>query len=296
MTKTRYYFFAFIITILLFLFSCTLNTDDGSTTSYAVIVGINDYLNSQVNDLNWCVNDAEGIKQALIDAGWDENNITLLVDDNGSTNATKNNILNALSGMIQKADADDFILFYYSGHGTQVTDQNGDEADGIDEAIVPVDFDGNSASLILDDELGELFSQSKTQKGVFIFDSCFSGGFINKETTGGDYRVKGISIYPVNLKSTQPISGDLDVYNIPVLTASAQDKVSSESATLQHGVFTYWILEGLSDNNADYNGDGYITVREIFKFAETYTKESTGGAQTPEIQEPQFFTYILITH
>ena len=277
---------AIILFILLFS-SCSFLPVTNNAKSYALIIGINAY--PAPNTLSWCVNDANGMEDALINNGWEQSQITKLLD----YDATKENIKTELTDIINKATSNDYILVFYSGHGTQIPDTNGDETDGYDEAIVPVDFNGDISSLIIDDDLGEIFSHSKTQKGVFIFDSCFSGGFINKSLTNSGLKVRSLT----NAKAVgDPTSQDLDIYNIPVLTASSFDEPAGEYDSLKHGVFTYSILKGFENMNADYNNDGYITVREIFKYAETYTRTLTDDDQHPELQAPQFFTDILITH
>ncbi len=302
MSTRRYKSLLLVSLSLIFLIfgfsSCTVLDTSTTAKSYALIIGINDYANlDSSQDLTYCVNDARGIYQTLINNGWDESNITLLVDESGTLNATKANILNTLSLIIDKATAEDFILVYYSGHGTYVPDNNNDEVDGYDECIIPVDFDPNNiSSVILDDELGNIFSSSKTQKGVFIFDSCYSGGLINKNINSNTLKSRALYIKGLNGTGS---SNDLDIYSIPVLTASSQNQYSWESPALQHGVFTYFIIRGIEDREADFNDDGYITVREIFKYAEINTKSyvsQLGYSQDPEIQEPQFFTDILITH
>ena len=277
---------AIILFILLFS-SCSFLPVTNNAKSYALIIGINAY--QDANTLSWCVNDANGMEDALINNGWEKDQITKLLD----TNATKEHIITELTDIINKATSNDYILVFYSGHGTQIPDTNGDETDGYDEAIVPVDFNGDISSLIIDDDLGEIFSHSKTQKGVFIFDSCFSGGFINKSLTNSGFKVRSLT----NAKAVgDPTSQDLDIYNIPVLTASSYNEEAYEDSSLEHGVFTYSILKGFENMNADYNNDDYITVREIFKYAETYTRTLTDDDQHPELQAPQFFTDILITH
>jgi len=277
---------AIILFILLFS-SCSFLPVTNNAKSYALIIGINAY--QDANTLSWCVNDANGMEDALINNGWEKDQITKLLD----TNATKEHIITELTDIINKVTSNDYILVFYSGHGTQIPDTNGDETDGYDEAIVPVDFNGDISSLIIDDDLGEIFSHSKTQKGVFIFDSCFSGGFINKSLTDSGLKVRSLT----NAKAVgDPTSQDLDIYNIPVLTASSYNEEAYEDSSLEHGVFTYSILKGFENMNADYNNDGYITVREIFKYAETYTRTLTDDDQHPELQAPQFFTDILITH
>jgi len=277
---------AIILFILLFS-SCSFLPVTNNAKSYALIIGINAY--QDANTLSWCINDANGMEDALINNGWEKDQITKLLD----TNATKEHIKTELTDIINKTTSNDYILVFYSGHGTQIPDTNGDETDGYDEAIVPVDFNGDISSLIIDDDLGEIFSHSKTQKGVFIFDSCFSGGFINKSLTDSGLKVRSLT----NAKAVgDPTSQDLDIYNIPVLTASSYNEEAYEDSSLEHGVFTYSILKGFENMNADYNNDGYITVREIFKYAETYTRTLTDDDQHPELQAPQFFTDILITH
>lgn len=285
-----------IILFILILSSCSFLPVTNNAKSYALIIGINEY--PAPNTLSWCVNDANGMEDALINNGWEQSQITKLLD----YDATKENIKTQLTDIINKATSNDYILVFYSGHGVghsslisspEIQDTNGDEDDGYDEAIVPIDFNGNISSLIIDDELGEIFSQSKTQKGVFIFDSCFSGGFINKSLSDSGLKIRSLT----NAKTVgDPTSQDLDIYNIPVLTASSYDEPAGEYDSLKHGVFTYSILKGFENMNADYNNDGYITVREIFKYAETYTRTLTGDAQHPKLQAPQFFTDILITH
>lgn len=75
----------------------------------------------------------------------------------------------------------DLVLFYYSGHGTKIRDDNGDEADGMDEALVPYDIE-NEANLnrpekyIRDDELKNWLNGIQTGAVVSIFDACHSGG------------------------------------------------------------------------------------------------------------------------
>ena len=51
----------------------------------------------------------------------------------------------------------DSLFLLYSGHGSQIQDETGDEADHMDEIIIPVDY--NTGGIIKDDELKTLLSQ-----------------------------------------------------------------------------------------------------------------------------------------
>lgn len=274
-------FISFILTITFIIFGCSI-TPENQTHFYALLIGINDYADPQVPDLGYCVEDAIGIKNALIYQGWNESDITLLLD----SQASKDNIIKKLQDIFSKANNQDFILVYYSGHGTVVPDTNGDEIDGDDEAIVPWDFSfSDYSTLLLDDELGELFQSCPTEKGTIIFDSCNSGGFINKSI-----ETSGIQVRTINTESKNPgLNGDLDITNFPVLTASSQDEYSWEiGGEISHGIFTYFILEGMNQGLADNNGDGLVSIKEIFSYTRDNTIEFTKNYPSiTQVQHPQ---------
>jgi hypothetical protein len=134
----------------------------------AVCVGINDYP-GQDADLGGCVNDAKDWSAAVRQAA-PHAKVQVLLDGQ----ATRMGILNALSALITGLGAGDLGVFTYSGHGTWVPDTNGDESDGRDEALCPVDL--TPQSLIIDDELNMMFSQlAAGARLLFVSDSCHSG-------------------------------------------------------------------------------------------------------------------------
>lgn len=143
----------------------------------AVLIGINYYGTS--NQLSGCIKDISNIYKFL--AGYE---VTVLHDGKlaefpagGSPiMPTDVNIRNALKAVMSKSKAGDRVYIHYSGHGSQLPDQNGDEYDKQDECICPVNFDFNKkdAGFIRDDELNSILCKS----GVIItaiFDCCHSG-------------------------------------------------------------------------------------------------------------------------
>ncbi len=276
-------FFPFVLA------GCSLVPPD-QTRFHAIVIGINEYIDPAVPDLNYCVNDANSMNDRLMQRGWHDTEITLLLDGE----ATKDVILQAIGSAVDSCGPGDYILVYFSGHGTSMSDSSGDEYDGVDEAIVPVDFVwGDPSTLILDDELGASFSACKTEKGMFIFDSCNSGGVVStlmRPAGGAQSRY-----FPTDGKGGSGESGDLDVVHIPVMTASAEDEDSFEYASLQHGAFTYFVLDGLAGSWADSNSDGYISIRELFDYAEIQTEYYTMHFQHPQLRFSRDFLDILIT-
>lgn len=143
-------------------------------TRKAVLVGVNDYapVGSGGPDLSGCVNDAADMATTLKICGFSPSNIRILTN----RNATKANILKYLEWLLIKAKPGDSLVFYYSGHGTQVTNINGDiEIDGLDEAIVPHDYP--SAGFISDDVLKDVINANlKENVNLEVFlDCCHSG-------------------------------------------------------------------------------------------------------------------------
>ncbi len=144
----------------------------------AVLIGINDYLDPEIHDLNGCVADVEAMSEVLCDCyQFDPANLTKLVLPQQNT---REGILGALKALVEATADGDIALVYYSGHGSQVPDTNGDEVDHWDETIVPSDSSrsANGAVLdIIDDELQSyiLALADRTAYATFIFDSCHSG-------------------------------------------------------------------------------------------------------------------------
>jgi len=103
--------------------------------------------------------------------------MVILTDDqqNPMSQPTKQNILRAMHWLVKDARPNDSLFFHYSGHGGQTKDLDGDEPDGYDEVIYPVDF--RQVGHITDDEMHRIMVRP-LQAGVrltAIFDSCHSG-------------------------------------------------------------------------------------------------------------------------
>jgi hypothetical protein len=132
----------------------------------ALCIGINDYPGTG-SDLNGCVNDANDWADLLKKKGFTVQKLL-------NSAATRQKILAAMKSLISSAVKGDSIIFQYSGHGTFIPDQNGDEPDGSDECLCPYDI--NTKGPITDDELYDLFSTKATGvKLVMLSDSCHSG-------------------------------------------------------------------------------------------------------------------------
>jgi len=133
----------------------------------ALCIGINNYPGTHM-DLQGCVNDASDWAATLAGRGFAA---TTLLNDQ----ATKAAMMTAMGNLISKAVKNDSLVITFSGHGTYQPDTDGDEADGLDEALCPYDLQTNGAALT-DDEIKTLFANRKGGvRIVLIADSCHSG-------------------------------------------------------------------------------------------------------------------------
>jgi hypothetical protein len=132
----------------------------------ALCIGINDYPGTG-SDLSGCVNDATDWSEELRQRGF-ETELLLNREAKGDT------VVRLLTELVGSAGSQDTVVITFSGHGTWLPDDDGDEADGRDEALCP--WDANSHRLITDDELHTIFTGARARaRIIFISDSCHSG-------------------------------------------------------------------------------------------------------------------------
>ncbi|KAI0467305.1 caspase domain-containing protein [Xylaria cf. heliscus] len=142
----------------------------------ALLVGINYF--GQRGQLRGCINDVRNMSSYLAEHfGYKREDMVILTDDqqNPMSQPTKQNLLRAMHWLVKDARPNDSLFFHYSGHGGQTKDLDGDEEDGYDEVIYPVDF--RQVGHITDDEMHRIMVRP-LQAGVrltAIFDSCHSG-------------------------------------------------------------------------------------------------------------------------
>jgi len=196
----------------------------------AFLVGIN--YTGTINELYGCINDTKNV-QDLLKNKYNFTNITLLNDETPEK-PTKQNILNGLQTLLKNTESGDTAFFMFSGHGTRTADLNGDEKDGQDEIILPID--GITLdTCILDDELNKIIRNTLKPgaKLVALFDSCFSGTVLDLRYTYG---------YPDNTNELETAG---DVYMISGCTdqqTSADTVAPVNGKTMASGAMTYAFL------------------------------------------------------
>ncbi len=186
-----------------------------------------------------------------------DDQIAVLIDED----ATRSNILRTMRQLFLKADANDVVLFYYSGHG-------------LEGSFLPVDYDGYNNKL-RHEEIKEVFKESKAKHKLCIADACHSGTL----NYGASLATKGP--VPVTLQRYYKAFEETDG-GIALLMSSKAEELSLEDHGLRQGVFTYYVLQGLK-GKADANSDFLVTIKELYSFVYSKVREYTDNVQTPII-------------
>jgi hypothetical protein len=195
---------------------------------------------------------------------------TLRADDFGFeveilVNATSSAALQALDQWISKADYDDLVLIYFSGHGKLSRARE----------LFLTCANTNSKNLISTAlkyaQLTELIRESSLQKVAIILDCCYAGRAI--EGGRGDPR-GAVEQQVCAAVEASPGSG------IFFLGASGKNQTAEEREIDGHGRFTKHIIEGLSSGDADIDNDGNISAKDLA----TYVKQRLRSASQEPIE------------
>ena len=236
---------------------------------WAVVVGINDY--PQLPKLKYAVNDAKAFQRLLVEKNLvPAENITVLLNEQ----ATLRKLRSALgTGLKGAADSDDMVIIFYAGHGATERDAMSMDGDGLEKYILTYDSDPSdlfSTALPMRD-LALIFNRIRSERLIFIADACYSGA-----SGGRTVSVTGLRANIADTFLDRIAAGRGKV----IITASAANEVSVEQDELQHGVFTYYLLEGLK-GPADTDGDGLVTVDEAYRYVSDRVPQATHQEQHP---------------
>ncbi len=242
-----------------------MSPTDGGTVKRLLSIGIDQYpLWPPERQLNGCVNDVKLLQEVLAEQyGFPREQMALLTN----ADATRDRILEALDALIAATGKDDVVVLHYAGHGSQVTDMEGDEPSGRDSTMVPHDSAGWQGQNrdITDDEIALKLEAlgARTTFITLIFDCCHSGT-ITRDTGAPRARSLPPDTRPREelLKFRQPVpivtrgeagpSGWMPIADKYVMIAGCRDDETSFEYTtseaegrVPHGALTYFLAQEL---------------------------------------------------
>ena len=258
----------------------------------ALVVGIDRYADPGFSNLLGAARDARNIKWLLTEhLGFESGQIRMLTDEQ----ATRDGIVDGIRDwLVDGSRPGARALFYFAGHGYFQTDEDDDEPDGYDEALVPHDArllaretrPMEVANLILDDEIGALLDTLDDRQVHVIVDSCHAGTMTRSlAPPAADPRVVrtiGLGLETTAKRSVahspftrsavvarQRDAGFVEsTKNVAVWTAVSPLQLALEDreAAEPVGVFTRRFVRGIAERLADRDGDGQVLHGELLDY------------------------------
>jgi len=251
----------------------------------ALLIGVGRYEQFE-EKLNGVSLDISMMRELVHLMGFKSHEIKVLENEQASTARVYDAVENWL---INGAGPDDRVLFYFSGHGSQIPDENNDEDDQFDEVLLLYDTilaekHGRQtlSGILLDDHLNHMLTRMKSRNILVVLDACHSGSatkrmqLSSRSFQTGQAKVKYFYYSPsleaaggsgsFDLMNPQPIPGDNSHY--VAITACRDDEKTV--ATAQGSIFTIGLRQTVRSAAA---AGASITPEELQRGTTNFIRE-----------------------
>lgn len=211
-----------------------------------------------------------------------EDSIIMLTEDETDPYRipTKQNMRMAMYWLVQGSQPGDSLLFHYSGHGSRQRNYNGDEVDGYDETLCPLDFE--TQGMIVDDEINTAIVRPITPgvKLHAIIDACHSGTvldlpFLCRMSRSGQYVWEDHRPRSGVWKGTS--GGEVISFS-----GCDDDQTSADTSALSRitstGAMTYCFIQAIERGQGGTYGSLLSSMRSVIR--STGSNDLGGGAVT----------------
>ncbi|HKP85887.1 MAG TPA: tetratricopeptide repeat protein [Blastocatellia bacterium] len=231
----------------------------GSAKRYALIIGVDQYNDAGISNLEGAANDARALEQALIKhAGFSKEQVTLLTTDQpAALQPTRSNILSKLDYLLSAVSKDGLILISFSGHGIEREGQ---------AYLLPTDaqIGGNKLWLLEQtaipaETLTKQVRQSGAQQVVIILDACR-----NNPEAG-----RGIGGQPMTEAYTRGFNFDIrngGIEAFAILYATRVGQMAYENKEKKQGYFSLALIEGLKGAAVDDRAE--VTLASLVRYVQ----------------------------
>jgi hypothetical protein len=209
---------------------------------WALLVGVNHYVDPTFPPLRFCVNDVLALDGLLRPRGY----TTVVLRDGAPEERlrpTRDNVEAELARLCAVAGVDDLLWVHFAGHGELVDDQpvlitRETRAPTLAEKALPLAaVEGRMRA-------------SRARRLVVTLDACHTGIEIGRD-------LPDLEFMQQFMRNAYELAE-----GFALLAASTAQQVAHEREDKAHGVFTYYLLEGLS-GKADWQGKGFVTVDDL---------------------------------
>lgn len=231
---------------------------------YAVIVGVTKFQDRSIRPLTLATKDASDFRAFIEERKklFGQTYITMLLDEQ----ATRANITEALREKLKKAQKNDVVILYFSGHGVADAEHPGEFYFVTHDAQVKNMF---GTALMMNDP--RLFRAIGSDRLLLITDACHAAGFIP-------------GIKKISSKAAVPRFAVFEsLQGRKALSSSRGDELSYEEDRFGNSIFTHFLLKGLRGQADVQTRDGRITIEELYEYVYENTKAATEGKQNPQL-------------
>jgi TPR repeat protein len=242
---------------------------------WALVVGISKY-GTGVEGLRFARKDAEAFYNLLLSpngGGFPRDHVLKLVDEE----ATSVRVRGGVRDFLGQAGKDDVVEVFFAGHGAPDPRHP--------SALYLLTYDTNPDHLgetAFDmDEIRSALERTISAERVIVYvDACHSAGISTLNTRALPNERELLNRYLTTLTQSSPA--------IAMFSSTETNELSQEGEQWGggHGVFTYYLLQGLQ-GAADRDKDGIVTLRELADYVEDNVKAATKNAQHPRLSPSQ---------
>jgi len=229
---------------------------------HVVAVAIDHYLNPRYQ-LQYAVSDASVLINQLKISCADIFN-RIYIHPVYNAHATRLGLETVLNHVVNQTQPEDVFIFFYAGHGMMSTGDSGQPADFY---LIPTEvtqiYDNDSVLVrkaFSAQQLKEICQRIEARKQLLIIDACQSGGAIEA------FRWRGI----LEEKALAQLARSTGVM---LLTSTRSEQLAAEFSSLNHGLFTYTLLQGIRGRADGAPRDGRITVCELCSYLQSQMPE-----------------------
>ncbi|WP_416969655.1 caspase, EACC1-associated type [Streptomyces sp. 4F14] len=226
----------------------------------ALLVATYDHEDATLRQLASPAHDAEALAEVLRDPDIAGFEVTTLV------NEPYHRVGSAISELYRDRRRDDLTLLYFTGHGLK------DDHGRLYLATTDTRHDSLLFTALSAEQIDQAMEGCASRRMVLILDCCYSGAFPAR--TKGDTEVHALERFQGRGRT--------------VLTASDSTQYSFDGERAQgqaaQSVFTRYLVEGLRDGSADLDGDGDITLDELYGYVHDRVVEAM-PQQRPKKQD-----------
>lgn len=227
----------------------------GSAKRFALIIGVDNYSDTQITTLGGASNDAKALADALVKyAGFQEENVILLTStESAERQPTRGNILRRLSNLASVIPKDGMLLFSFAGHGME---RNGQAFLLSSDAQVNDDVDLLESTTINVQQVKERIKKIGVGQVLILLDACRN-----------DPAGRSDSNNPLTENYTRAFGFDVanrEIQAFATIYATAVGQRAYEYKERKQGYFTWALVEGLKGEAA--NAKGKITLASLISY------------------------------